>query len=84
MTADGSVRLGMRWKPSDPLSISLKGDYNYLDQSGYPADPVLATNDPFDITANADIHALDRFGRAVLKLDYKLAGGTILELPPVG
>jgi len=75
----GSVRLGMLWKPSDPLSISLKGDYNYLDHSGYPADPVLATNDPFDITANADIHALDRFGRAVLKMDYKLANGTILR-----
>ena len=43
------------------------------------SDPVLATNDPFDITANADIHALDRFGRSVLKMDYKLANGTILR-----
>jgi len=75
----GSVRLGTLWKPSDQLSISLKGDYNYLDHSGYPADPVLATNDPFDITANADIHALDRFGRAALKVDYKFASGAILR-----
>ncbi len=75
----GSIRLGMLWEPTDSLSVNFKVDYNYLDLSGYPADPVLATNDPFDITANADIHALDRFGRAVLKLDYEFANGTTLR-----
>src|SRR5688572_8018999 len=75
----GSVRVGMLWEPSDSLSFNFKADYNYLDLSGYPADPVLATNDPFDITANADIHALDRFGRAVLKVDYEFADGTTLR-----
>ena len=75
----GSVRLGMLWEPSDSLSVNFKTDYNYLDLSGYPADPVLATNDLFDITANADIHALDRFGRAVLKIDYEFANGTTLR-----
>ncbi len=75
----GSVRVGMLWEPTDSLSLNFKVDYNYLDLSGYPADPVLATNDIFEITANADIHALDRFGRAVLKIDYEFANGTTLR-----
>ena len=33
----------------------------------------------FDITANADMHALDRFGRAVLKIDYEFGNGTVLR-----
>ncbi len=75
----GSARFGMLWEPGESLSVNFKADYNYLDLSGYPADPVLATNDPFEITANADIHALDRFGRAVLKIDYEFANGTTLR-----
>ncbi len=75
----GSFRLGMLWEPSDNFSLNFKADYNYLDLSGYPADPVLATNDIFDITADADIHALDRFGRAVLRLDYEFENGTVLR-----
>jgi len=74
-----SGRLGMLWEPSDNLSMLLKMDYNYLDLSGYPADPVLATNDLFDITGNADYHGLDRFGRAVLKVDYEFDNGTVLR-----
>ncbi|HEV8442372.1 MAG TPA: TonB-dependent receptor [Steroidobacteraceae bacterium] len=75
----GSVRVGMLYEPTDHLSINFKADYNYLDLSGYPSDPILATNDPFEITGNADYHALDRFGRAVLKLDYEFADGTTLR-----
>src|SRR6186713_433657 len=54
----GSARLGFLWAPSESLSVLLKTDYNYLELSGYPADPVNATNDLFDITANGDMHAL--------------------------
>jgi iron complex outermembrane receptor protein len=75
----GSFRIGSLWEPTENFSINFKVDYNYLDLSAYPADPILATNDPFDITANADLHALDRFGRAVLKLDYEFANGTTLR-----
>src|SRR5690606_33004851 len=46
----GSVRLGMLWEPTSNLSVLWKNDYNYLDLSGYPADPVNSPNDPFDIT----------------------------------
>jgi iron complex outermembrane recepter protein len=75
----GSARLGLLWAPSESLSVLLKTDYSYLDLSGYPADPVNAPNDPFDITANGDMHALDRFGRAVLKIDYTFGNGTTLR-----
>jgi iron complex outermembrane receptor protein len=75
----GSVRLGFLWEPSANLSILLKTDYNYLDLSGYPADPVTETDDLFDMTANADIHGMDRFGRAVLKIDYEFGNGTTLR-----
>lgn len=75
----GSFRLGMLWQPRDNLSVLFKTDLNYLDLSGYPADPVNSPNGLFDITANADIHALDRFGRSVLKIDYELANGTTIR-----
>lgn len=74
-----SVRIGALWEPNDSFTLNFKADYNYLDLSGYPADPVLSTNDEFDLSMNGDHHALDRFGRAVLKLDYQFANGTILR-----
>jgi iron complex outermembrane receptor protein len=75
----GSFRLGLLWEPGENLSVLFKTDVNYLDLSGYPSDPVNSRNDLFDITANADIHALDRFGRSVLKIDYQFANGTTLR-----
>ncbi len=75
----GSVRLGLLWQPSDALAVLFKTDLNYLDLSGYPSDPVNSPNDPFEITSNGEMLALDRFGRAVLKVDYEFAGGTTLR-----
>ena len=75
----GSVRLGLLWEPSESLSILWKTDYNYLDLSGYPADPVNSTNGMFDLTANAEILGRDRFGRSVLEINYEFANGTTLR-----
>jgi iron complex outermembrane receptor protein len=75
----GSVRLGVLWKPNDALSVLFKTDYNYLNMGAYPADPYNATNDLFNITANAPQQALDRFGRSVLKIDYVLPDGITLR-----
>ena len=75
----GSLRLGLLWEPSANLSVLLKTDYNYLDLSGYPSDPVNSTNDPFKLTSNAQTLGLDRFGRSVLKIDYEFANGTMLR-----
>jgi iron complex outermembrane receptor protein len=75
----GSARLGLLWKPTDRLSVLFKTDVNYLDLSGYPSDPVNSTNDLFDITANAEMLAVDKFVRSTLKIDYDLPGGLTLR-----
>lgn len=74
-----SARLGLLWKPLKALSVLLKTDYNDIDMGAYPADPVAATNDPFEITANAEQKARDRFGRTVLKVEYTFDDGTRLR-----
>jgi iron complex outermembrane recepter protein len=75
----GSIRLGLLWKPSDSLTVLFKTDYNYLNMGAYPADPYNATNDLFNITADAPQQALDRFGRSSLKVDYVLPDGITLR-----
>lgn len=70
-----SARIGLLWQPSDNLTVLLKTDYNHIDMGAYPADPVNSPNDPFNITANAPLKALDQFTRTVLKIDYKFANG---------
>jgi iron complex outermembrane receptor protein len=74
-----SLRVGLLWKPDDAWTILFKGDYNTINMGGYPADPYNATNDLFKITANADMQALDQFGRAILKVDYHFADGMTLR-----
>ena len=74
-----SGRFGLLWEPMSNLSVLWKTDVNYLDLSAYNADPVLATNDEFEITANAELAALDRFARTVLEVNYELANGTTLR-----
>ncbi len=74
-----SARVGFLWEPSENLSVLWKNDYNYLDLSGYPSDPVNSLNGLFDITANGEVLARDRFGRSVLRIDYELANGTTLR-----
>src|SRR6185503_15494503 len=54
-------------------------DLNYLDLSGYPSDPVNSPNDVFEITQNAEILALDRFMRSVLRADYEFDNGITLR-----
>jgi iron complex outermembrane recepter protein len=75
----GSGRLSLLWKPDDALTVLLKTDYNYLDFGAYPADPYNAKNDLFNIGVNAPQQALDRFGRAVLKVDYVMSDGITLR-----
>lgn len=74
-----SMRLSMLWEPSDSLSVLFKTDYNDLDLSAYPSDPIGSPNDLFEITSNADLQARDKFLRSVLKVDYEFAGGTVLR-----
>ena len=75
----GNARLSLKWQPDEDLTVLFKTDYNYLDLSAYPSDPVNATNDIFDITANAELMARDRFVRSVLNIEYAFPGGTTLR-----
>ncbi len=70
-----SARLGVLWQPSSALTVLFKTDYSHLDMGAYPADPVNATNDLFNVTANAELKALDQLTRSVLSVDYQFAGG---------
>jgi iron complex outermembrane receptor protein len=75
----GSGRFSLLWQPSENLSVSWKTDLNYLDLSAYPGSPATATSDLFDVTSNARLTALDRFGRTSLRVDYEFANGLALR-----
>lgn len=74
-----SARVSLLWTPTPALRILLKGDYNSLDFGGYPADPALATNDPFTITANGPHSGEDETARVSLNVSYVLDNGITLR-----
>jgi iron complex outermembrane recepter protein len=74
-----SARLGVLWQPTSALSVLFKTDYSHLDFGAYPADPVNSPNDLFDVTANAELKAVDWLVRSVLHVDYQFANGIKLR-----
>jgi iron complex outermembrane receptor protein len=74
-----SVRASVLWTPTPALRVLLKGDYNNLDFGGYPADPALATNDPFEITANGPHSGQDETARVSLNVSYVFDNGVTLR-----
>ena len=74
-----SFRASFLWTPTPALRVLLKGDYNFLDFGGYPADPALATNDPFTITANGPHSGVDETARVSLNVSYVLDNGITLR-----
>jgi iron complex outermembrane recepter protein len=74
-----SSRFSLLWQPSENLTVSWKTDLNYLDLSAYPGSPATATTDLFNVTSNARLTALDRFGRTSLRVDYEFANGLMLR-----
>ncbi|MBX9460481.1 MAG: hypothetical protein KL785_04595 [Brevundimonas sp.] len=74
-----SLRASFLWTPTPALRVLLKGDYNHLDFGGYPADPALATNDPFEITANGPHSGEDETARVSLNVSYVLDNGVTLR-----
>lgn len=74
-----SLRASLLWTPTPALRVLLKGDYNMLDFGGYPADPALATNDPFEITANGPHSGRDETARVSLNVSYVFDNGITLR-----
>ena len=74
-----SVRASVLWAPTPALRVLLKGDYNNQDFGGYPADPALATNDPFKITANGPHSGKDETVRLSLNVSYVFDNGITLR-----
>lgn len=74
-----SVRASVLWTPTPALRVLLKGDYNNLDFGGYPADPALSTNDPFEITANGPHSGKDETARVSLNVSYVFDNGITLR-----
>lgn len=79
-------RATVLWKPANALTVQFKADLDYLDNGAYPADsilvpgsdvfhPVLSTNDPFHISANAPQGGMDREMRYSMKADYAFDDG---------
>ncbi|WP_212758177.1 TonB-dependent receptor [Usitatibacter palustris] len=74
-----SARVGLNWQPNSALTVLFKTDYSHLDFGAYPADPVNGANDLFDVTANAELRAVDWLVRSVLHVDYRFANGLLLR-----
>ncbi|WP_332678400.1 TonB-dependent receptor [Brevundimonas sp.] len=74
-----SLRASFLWTPTPALRVLLKGDYNFLDFGGYPADPALATNDPFEITANGPHSGVDETARVSLNVSYVFDNGITIR-----
>ncbi len=74
-----SVRASLLWTPSDQLRVLFKTDYNNINLGGYPADPALATNDPFELALNGPNLAHDEFVRSSLNISYLFDNGMTLR-----
>lgn len=74
-----SLRASVLWTPTDALRVLWKTDLNDIDLGGYPSDPALATNDPFEITSNGPNRAHDTFVRSSLNVSYAFDNGVTLR-----
>lgn len=77
-----SVRLSLRYQPSDELTVEIKNEYTRDSTDGYAFKPIpgtsfgaLAPADPYEINVNADQFNKEIYDLFALKLDYGLPGG---------
>ncbi len=83
----GSARISLLWTPTPALRISLKTDYNYLQNGGYFGDAIInpltgkpnPTTNLFNFANNYETYATDQFVRSALRIDYTLPDGIILR-----
>lgn len=74
-----AARISMLWQPSSNLSVLFKTDVGYFDNGALIGSPVgpgyPPVQDPFDVSANANLESLDRMVRSILRVEYKFDGG---------
>ena len=74
-----SIRFSLLWQPSEKLSALWQTDYSYIDNGGYPASPAMATTPLYDVSANAQMDAIDQIARSTLNVNYKMDDGITLR-----
>jgi len=79
-----SGRISLLWQPTSQVRVLIKGDYNNVEQGGYPGDPADPTQRPagtdlFHITSNAFLNGRDEFGRIVANISYTTDGGVVFR-----
>ena len=74
-----SIRFSLLWQPSEKLSALWQTDYSYIDNGGYPASPANAKTALYDVTANAQMDAIDQIARSTLNVNYKMDSGITLR-----
>ena len=70
----GSGRAAFLWQPNSDLKVSLKIDYDDLNNGGYFGDSLTNpdTHDLFKFANNYTTYATDQFFRTILRADYTL------------
>jgi iron complex outermembrane receptor protein len=82
-----STRLSLLWEPTSALKVSLKTDYDYLDNGAYWGEAILnpttgalnSTNNLYNFNNNYRTYATDQFVRSILQVDYTFSDGIDLR-----
>jgi len=80
---EGAARVEFLWQPTQAFQAYLYGEYDYMDQGGYPLDPATLgcvtaptpsctpnTSDPFKVASNTTTQGIQSGFRSVLDLKY--------------
>ncbi len=76
-----SGRISLLWQPNANLKVSLKTDFDDLNNGGYFGDSLTNpdTHNIFKFANNFTTYATDYFARTTLKADYTLPDGIVLR-----
>jgi iron complex outermembrane receptor protein len=83
-----SGRVSLLWQPDSHLRVLIKGDYNNIENGGYPASPASVAiggtaqpnpTDPFHVVQNTYLNGRDEFGRIVANIAYTTDGGVVFR-----
>ncbi len=89
---EGAGRVELLWQPTTAFQAYFYGEYDYLDQGGFPLDPatlgcttspapacVPNTSNPFKVASNLTTQGIQSGNRAALDLKYTFGNGIMLR-----